>query len=96
MALSIGPTRTLQEHTPAYYAHHAVPFEFLPNAPPPERWLSFLRELWGDDDESIAVLQEIFGYLVSGDTRLQKLFLMVGPKRSGKGTLATGVHRDAG
>jgi putative DNA primase/helicase len=82
------PTRTLQEHTPAYYAHHAVPFEFLPNAPPPGRWLSFLRELWGDDNESIAVLQEIFGYLVSGDTRLQKLFLVVGPKRSGKGTIA--------
>ena len=30
---------------------------------------------------------EIFGYMLSGDTRQQKLFLFMGKKRSGKGTL---------
>ena len=82
------PTRTLYPHTPTYYAHHAVPFEFVPDAPSPERWFAFLRDLWGDDVESISTLQEVFGYLVSGDTRQQKMFLLIGPKRSGKGTIA--------
>jgi putative DNA primase/helicase len=33
-------------------------------------------------------LQELFGYLLTSDTRQQKVFLLVGPKRSGKGTIA--------
>jgi putative DNA primase/helicase len=82
------PTRTLYPHTPTYYTHHAVPFAFVPNAPEPKRWQTFLADLWGDDVETIRTLQEVFGYLVSGDTRQQKLFLIVGPKRSGKGTIA--------
>jgi putative DNA primase/helicase len=43
--------------------------------------------LWGNDVESISCLQEMLGYLVSGDTRHQKMFLLVGPKRGGKGTI---------
>ena len=82
------PSRALHLHTPAYYAHHAVAFDFLPDAPRPERWHAFLADLWGEDTEAIATLQELFGYLLSGDTRQQKLFLLVGPKRSGKGTIA--------
>jgi putative DNA primase/helicase len=77
------PTRTLYPHSPTYYAHHAVPFAFVPSAGEPKRWHAFLRDLWGEDAETIQTLQEIFGYLVSGDTRQQKLFLIVGPKRSG-------------
>src|SRR5262249_2826381 len=33
-------------------------------------------------------LQEIFGYMLSGDLSQQKLFMLVGPKRAGKGTIA--------
>jgi putative DNA primase/helicase len=79
--------RKLVPHSPAFYSPHALPFDFDPNATAPARWLRFLRELWPDDDESIDTLQEVFGYVLSGDTRLQKLFLTVGPKRSGKGTI---------
>jgi putative DNA primase/helicase len=32
-------------------------------------------------------LQEIFGYLLTADTSQQKLFLFVGPRRSGRGTI---------
>ena len=81
------PTRTLHPHSPRFYSHHAVPFAFDPKAPAPRRWLAFLDELWGNDVESISCLQEMLGYLVSGDTRHQKMFLLVGPKRGGKGTI---------
>jgi putative DNA primase/helicase len=82
------PTRTLHPHTPNFYAHHSVAFEFDPEPGEPVRWLEFLDEVWGEDQESIATLQELFGYLLSGDTSQQKMFLLIGPKRSGKGTIA--------
>ena len=90
------PTRTLSAYHPAYYVHHSVPFAFDAKAPSPERWLKFLNELWPDDQSSIATLQEMFGYLVSGDTRLQKMFMLVGPMRAGKGTIARVLERMIG
>jgi putative DNA primase/helicase len=65
-----------------------VPFTYDPEAAVPTRWIDFLRELWDDDDESIASLQEVFGYALSGDTSLQKIFMLVGPTRAGKGVIS--------
>jgi putative DNA primase/helicase len=39
------------------------------------------------DKEAEDTLQEIFGYLLTPDTRQQKIFLLIGPPRSGKGTI---------
>jgi putative DNA primase/helicase len=58
-----------------------------PAAPLPRRWLRFLAELWPDDREMIEVLQEVIGYVLAGGTEQQKLFMLVGPKRTGKGTI---------
>jgi putative DNA primase/helicase len=38
--------------------------------------------------EAAALLQEWFGYCLLPDTRQQKILLVIGPKRSGKGTTA--------
>jgi putative DNA primase/helicase len=81
------PTRTLMPHTPDLFAHHSMPFGYDPDAPVPTRWSTFLEELWGDDFESQETLAEVMGYILGGGTRQQKLFLLVGPKRSGKGTI---------
>ncbi|HET9265160.1 MAG TPA: phage/plasmid primase, P4 family [Vicinamibacterales bacterium] len=81
------PTRTLLPHTPRVFNHHSLPFSFEVDAPEPSAWLEFLRQLWVDDEASIATLQEAMGYILGGDTRLQKIFLLVGPKRAGKGTI---------
>jgi putative DNA primase/helicase len=81
------PTRTMHAASPLLFNLNAVPFAYEPNAPAPAGWLSFLGSLWPNDPEAIATLQEIFGYLLTPDTSQQKLFLIVGPKRSGKGTL---------
>ena len=90
------PTRTLHDHQPGYYVHHSVPFAFNATVPPPARWLAFLGELWADDTGTISAVQEMFGYLVSGDTSQQKMFLLVGPKRGGKGTIARVLTRMIG
>jgi putative DNA primase/helicase len=81
------PSRKVLSHTPNYWSHHSLPFDYDPDAPYPTRWLKFLDELWDDDQQSISTLQEIIGYLIGGDTSQQKICLLVGPKRSGKGTI---------
>ena len=81
------PTRKLLPRTPLFFATNAVPFDYDPNAPAPSLWFAFLHSIFPDDADAIQTLQEMFGYMVSGDTRQQKAFLLVGPKRSGKGTI---------
>jgi putative DNA primase/helicase len=85
--LDVG-TRELRPLTPAFFNRVAVPFDYQPNPPTPTRWLEFLDQLWPDDPDSITALQEFFGYVLSGRTDLHKIMLMVGPARSGKGTIA--------
>jgi putative DNA primase/helicase len=80
-------TRELIEHTPNFFNAYALPFAYDRNAPEPARWKQFLNELWRDDRESISTLAEIMGYIIGGSTAQQKLFLLVGPKRAGKGTI---------
>ena len=81
-------TRTLLPHDPRFFNQTAVPFAFDPDALEPTHWLAFLDELWPDDPESIAALQEFFGYVISGRLDLQKILLLVGPTRGGKGAIA--------
>lgn len=82
------PTRTLRALTPAYFSVNAVAFAYDPDAPAPIEFLRFLDTLWPDDPESIALLQEWMGYCLTPDTSQQKMLVMVGPPRSGKGTIA--------
>ena len=78
----------LHAHTPRYFQGYSLPFDHDPLAPAPVEWLKFLASLWPDDAEAIATLQEVMGLLLTDDTSHHKLFLMVGPPRSGKGTIA--------
>jgi putative DNA primase/helicase len=82
------PTRRLEPHSPTFFTLNAVGYPCDLTAGEPTAWLQFLRALWPADEEAISVLQELFGLLLTGDTRHQKAFLIVGPKRSGKGTIA--------
>jgi len=81
------PTLELLSHTPAFFTYNALDFAYQRDAPEPHRWLDFLHQLWPGDEASIETLQETFGLCLTGDTRHQKAFLVVGPKRSGKGTV---------
>jgi hypothetical protein len=54
----------------------------------PSAALAFLRTLWSNQPDAIATLQETVGYVLIPDTSQQKVFLLVGPARSDKGTIA--------
>lgn len=73
--------------TPRFFSPNSLGYSFDPNAPPPVEWLKFLDSLWPGDPESVASLQEWFGYLLTPQTHLQKILMIIGPKRSGKGTI---------
>lgn len=73
--------------SPNLFTFNVCPFDFAPKAPAPKEWLRFLGDLWPDDSDTVATLQEWFGYLLTPDTRQQKILFLLGPKRSGKGTI---------
>lgn len=85
-------TRKLLPHDPHLFNINSLPFDYDADAPTyPKSWQAFLRQLWPNDEDhklSRLTLQEIFGLMLTPDTRHQKIFMIVGPKRSGKGTIA--------
>jgi putative DNA primase/helicase len=78
---------TLWHHHPTLFALNAIDTEFDPEAKAP-RWEQFLDELWDDDEVTRNALQEFFGLVLTDETRFQKGFMLVGPARSGKGTIS--------
>jgi putative DNA primase/helicase len=83
-----GQPEYMRPATPRLFATAAVDYDFRVDAPRPDAWLTFLSQLWPDDPESISALQEWTGYLLTPDTSQQKIMLVIGPRRSGKGTIA--------
>jgi hypothetical protein len=80
-------TRELLPHSPHFFNVNCLPFDYDPSAPCPKLWLTFQHQLWPNDEDGQSTLQEIFGLMLTADTRYQKIFMIVGPKRSGKGTI---------
>lgn len=81
------PTRSLLPHDPRLFNTMSVPFSYDSTAPAPVRWTAFLNQLWDDQPDAIAALQEFFGYVISGATDLHKILLVIGPTRAGKGVI---------
>jgi len=81
------PTTRLYPHTPTYFNLYASDIRYDPGAPRPSQWHKFLDELFIADIEAKNTLQEWFGYNLTPDTSLQKIMLIVGPRRGGKGTI---------
>jgi putative DNA primase/helicase len=80
------PSKSQLKHTPAYFTYNVLPFDYQPGALCPQ-WLEFLNQLWPNDPVSIQTLREIFGLCLTKDTKFQKMFLILGPRRCGKGTI---------
>ena len=82
------PTQKLLPPDPSYFSLSGLGVAHREQCPVPDAWHQFLDDLFGEDTDAKRSLQELFGYALASDTRFQKIFLMVGPKRSGKGTIA--------
>ena len=89
-------TGRLSDPDPRFFTLNAVAFDYRDDAPRPAEWEKFLLSLWGAaadspatdfDADSLNAIQEWFGYLLTCDTSLQKMLAVIGPRRSGKGTI---------
>lgn len=80
-------TKKLSPLTPELFNVNILPYKYIENSQRPEKFLNFLDEIFAGDNESIETLQEILGYLITNNTSQQKIFMLIGPPRSGKGTL---------
>ncbi len=81
------PTRRLLPHTPHFFTLNSLPYDYVEEGKP-TKWLEFLDQIFDGDRETINTLQEIFGYMITPITSFQKMVMLLGPKRSGKGTVA--------
>ena len=81
--------RALSGHSPSFFNSFSLPFDYTGKGTTAQcpRWTAFLREVWPDDPKAIDLLGEWFGYVLSGSLDMQKGLLLIGPKRSGKGTI---------
>lgn len=77
---------TMCEFSQDYHIVGMHNYDFDPEANCP-RWERFLEEVFDCDGERIRLLQEWFGYNLIFDSRFQKIMLMIGVSRSGKGTI---------
>jgi putative DNA primase/helicase len=82
------PTEKLYPPSPGFFNFTASNVVFDIRAHAPLLWLRFLDQLFGSDRQAIELLQDWFGYCLTLDTSQQKILTLVGPKRSGKGTIA--------
>jgi putative DNA primase/helicase len=82
--------------TPSLFNTNSLEFDYDPGAAVPEKWLRFLAELWDGDAQSVQLLQEWFGYCLTADTSQQKMLLLLGPRRCGKGTIGRVLTRLVG
>jgi putative DNA primase/helicase len=82
-----GPGSTAPP-TPAFFSASCTDYGYEPGGPDPERWLRFLDEVLPGDAEAVALVQEFLGYLLTPATSQQKMLMLCGAPRSGKGTVA--------
>lgn len=85
--------------SPFWFSSSVIPYDFKAHAHCPA-WLAFLNSVMRKegrvDEGAINLLQEWFGYCLTADTRHQKLLLLIGPPRCGKGTIIRAMQRVVG
>lgn len=80
----------LNPPSPLFFNLNALDFDFVSRelAGEPTNLLGFLQEVF-PDEQAIRTLRQWFGYTLTHRTNQQKMLFLLGPRRSGKGTIAT-------
>lgn len=81
---------TLLPHDRKYKSTSMLDFAFDPDAKCPV-FDNFLDQIFEGDKERVRLLLMFLGYILVTDYRFQKILMMVGKSRSGKGTIANNI-----
>jgi P4 family phage/plasmid primase-like protien len=85
-----GGKDVLDGHSPAWFSPVCLPYRFDPMAQCP-RWDAFLRHNLEADSERIDLLQEWFGYCLTGDTTQQRFLVLEGEGSNGKSVVCAAL-----
>lgn len=80
-------TYEISSHSPEITSSYQLPISYDENAECPT-FISFLEDIFENDNERIEVVQEIFGYCLTAETSAQKAFIFYGRGSNGKSLLA--------
>lgn len=85
-------SRQMRPWTPEFFGARKLPYAYktwdaAERARVLRPWVDFLESLWERGAPEIDLLQEWFGYVIAGDVSLQKMLMLIGPPRSGKGVI---------
>ena len=89
------PGVAMSPPTYEWFSEAVLPCAFSPAAACPG-WLAFLDQALGGDAELVALLQEFFGYCLTGDTSAQKMLWLHGVSGAGKSTVVHVLRRVVG
>lgn len=76
----------LMRHEPEFLCTKISNAEYEPNAEKPEKWLKFLDDITGGDQELQRYLQKCVGYSLTASTSEQCAFFLYGMGNNGKST----------
>lgn len=85
--------------TPTLFNTSALPFDYSPSDSQanPVEWFKFLDSVgWPEGSPERRLLRQWFGYVLSGETGMQKAMLIVGKTRSGKGVIVRTLRQIVG
>jgi phage/plasmid-associated DNA primase len=85
------PSRKLLLHTPKFWSCNVLEFECDPKAKA-SRFVQFLDEIFPGDKQAQDGLLEMIGLCVTDETKYQKAFMFIGPRRGGRGTIGRVLH----
>ena len=89
-------TMEFRRHDPEDYLTKVSPVIYDPDAECP-RWRTFIDEIMQGDKARSNYLQKAIGYALTGDTKMECLFILYGPtSRNGKGTTMESILRIMG
>lgn len=89
-------TMELLPHTARFLSTYVLSFDYDPAAPDPVEFFSYLRSCFASDVDRVNLTQSMLAYLLTPRMDLHKMFVLTGPPRSGKGTLARVIEQLVG
>ena len=81
--LELSPEINFREHREADCCTYCLDYPYNPEAKS-DAWLQFLDTVTNHDDKKICLLQELSGYVLYPDNRLQKCAVLIGSGANGK------------
>lgn len=80
-------TYKFSKHSPSFYTVNQLPYTFDPEANC-HKFDSFLQDIFEEDEERVQLIQQLLGYVLLREIKIQKAFIFLGNGSNGKSILA--------